>query len=46
LRSAQIDAPAALTPGERIRRPTMAQESNQRAVGKQETVHAPSPSVK
>ncbi|HKO49166.1 MAG TPA: Gfo/Idh/MocA family oxidoreductase [Polyangiaceae bacterium] len=46
LRSAQTRAPVALEPRQRIRRPTMAQEAKERAIGKQETVHAPSPSVK
>lgn len=46
LRSAQTASPVALAPRRRTRRPSMAQESSERTVGKQETIHAPSPSLK
>jgi len=46
LQSAATALPVKLEPRKRIRRPSLAQQSHQRAVGKQETVHAPSPSVK
>jgi len=46
LKSAQTGAAVPLTPRQRTRRPSLAQESSKRAVGKQETIHAPSPSVK
>ena len=44
--SAKSGAPVQLTPRKRIRRPSLAQESKKRAVGKQETINAPSPSLK
>jgi len=46
LKSAHTGAAVSLPPRQRIRRPSLAQESSKRAVGKQETIHAPSPSVK
>ena len=46
LKSAKTGAPVPLEPRRRIRRPSMAQESSKRAVGKQETINAPSPSMK
>ena len=46
LKSAKTGAMVALQPRKRIRRPSLAQESSKRAVGKQETVNAPSPSLK
>ncbi|HYP75385.1 MAG TPA: Gfo/Idh/MocA family oxidoreductase [Polyangiaceae bacterium] len=46
LESARTGAPVPLTPRQRTGRPSMAQESSKRAVGKQETIHAPSPGVK
>lgn len=46
LKSAEIGAPVKLEPRQRARRPSLAQESKKRAVGQQETVKAPSPSVK
>jgi predicted dehydrogenase len=46
LQSAEAGKPIALEPRQRTRRPTMAQESKKRAIGKPETVNAPSPSLK
>jgi len=46
LKSAKIGVPVALEPRKRIRRPSLAQEASKRAVGRQETVNAPSPSLK
>ena len=46
LKSAESGEPVKLEPRQRNRRPSLEQESKKRAVGKQETVNAPSPSVK
>jgi predicted dehydrogenase len=46
LKSAQTGSTVPLSPRQRIRRPSLTQESKKRSVGKQETIHAPSPSVK
>jgi len=46
LRSAETGEPVKLEPRQRTRRPSLEQESKKRPVGKQDTVNAPSPSVK
>jgi predicted dehydrogenase len=46
LKSAETGAPVPLAPRQRVRRPSLSQQSKKRAVSKQETIHAPSPSVK
>jgi len=46
LKSVETGAPVPLAPRRRIHRPSLSQESKKRAVGKQETVNAPSPSLK
>ena len=46
LRSAETGKPIPLEPRQRARRPTLDQESKKPAVSKQQTVNAPSPSLK
>lgn len=46
LRSAETGEPVALEPRQRARRPTLSLESKKPAVSKQQTVNAPSPSLK
>jgi predicted dehydrogenase len=46
LQSAHSGQSVQLAPRQRLRRPTLAQETKKPAVGKQETVNAPSPSLK
>jgi predicted dehydrogenase len=46
LKSAETGKPVPLEPRTRLRRPSLAQERKARPVGKQEPLHAPSPSVK
>ena len=46
LESASTGKPVPLAPRERLRRPSMSQESKKPAVGKEKPIHAPSPSLK
>jgi predicted dehydrogenase len=46
LESARVGRPIELAPRQRARRPSSAQEAKKPAVGRQETVNAPSPSLK